>query len=142
MTKPGSSRSVTGGRGFKSRRPDSVRVSAGHRPLGTVFPLLGMNAWSSTPLLDPLTRAGCHATTGSSEAHRRVVPDVGQVSAGLGSVAAVGEPSGDDAVQLSPRGGAVGAVPGGVLAGSGRRRGGRRSVRGGPGACGGVPGVD
>ena|SRR5689334_2519276 len=46
------------GRRFKSCQPDSVRVSAGHRPTGALFALLGMNARSSTPLLDTLTRAG------------------------------------------------------------------------------------
>src|SRR6266508_4247062 len=79
------------GRGFESRRPDSVRVSAGQRLAGALFSLLGMNAWSSTPLLDSLTRAGCHATTGSSKADRGTVPDVVRVSTGLGPVAALRE---------------------------------------------------
>lgn len=47
-----------------------------------------MDARSSAPLLDSLTRAGCHATTGSSEAHRRIVPDLGWVPPRLGPVAA------------------------------------------------------
>ncbi|MEU2612406.1 tyrosine-type recombinase/integrase [Micromonospora sp. NPDC007271] len=47
-----------------------------------------MDARSSTPLLDSLTRAGCHATTGSSKAHRRTVSDLGRVPSGLGPVAA------------------------------------------------------
>jgi hypothetical protein len=51
------------GRGFKSRRPDSVRVSAGHGLVGTLFVLLGIDVRSSTPLLDEerLTGLGCPA---------------------------------------------------------------------------------
>src|SRR6266508_187912 len=84
MKGPSGERSITRDRGFKSRRPDSVRVSAGHRPAGTLFILLGMNARSSTPLLDSLTQAGCRATTGSSKADHGAVPDLGRVPAGLG----------------------------------------------------------
>src|SRR5438093_1094400 len=101
-----------------------------------------MNAWSSTPLLDSLTRAGCHATTGSSEVDRGAVPDVGRVSAGLGPVAAVRELPGDHPVQLPPRRGTVGTVPRGLLAGSGRGRRDRGPLRGDQGAHRGVSGLD
>src|ERR1043165_648588 len=101
-----------------------------------------MTAWSSTPLSDSLTRADCHATTGSSKAHCWTVADVGRIPAGLGPVTALRELAGDDPVQLSPRGRAVGAVPGGVLTGPGRRRRSRRSVHSDALARGDLPGLD
>jgi hypothetical protein len=57
------------GRRFKSCRPDSERVSVGQRLTGALISLLGMNVRSSTPLLDSLTRAGCHAATGFSNCY-------------------------------------------------------------------------
>src|SRR6266498_408061 len=92
-----------------------------------------MNARSSTPLLDSLTRAGCHATTRSSKADSWVVPDMDRVPTGLGQVTAIRELSGDHPVQLPPRRGTAGPVPGRVLPGPGpgRRRGRSRGLEAG-----------
>ena len=44
------------GRGFKSRRPDSVRVPAGHRLAAVVTASLLVNHRSGMLLLEPFTR--------------------------------------------------------------------------------------
>jgi hypothetical protein len=56
MTSPRPSRSVTRGRGFESRRPDQVGISAGQRPAGPAITSTSMDYPSSMPLLEPFTR--------------------------------------------------------------------------------------
>jgi hypothetical protein len=44
------------GRGFESRRPDSVRVSAGHELAEALFAFKIRVSRLSMPLMEPLTR--------------------------------------------------------------------------------------